>query len=123
MDWLKEHFVAAVGLSTSVVLLVFWRRLATIAQFFWNANKTFVSTERALTDAATRREAEAQRRCTELEAENDRLDRNLKDQTRQVLIRDEINCEDRAYIRALTSRLREKGIDYADINTQFKRND
>ena len=65
--------------------------------------------------------ARARGRCDELERENEQLANDLKEETRKVLIRDQINAEDTAYIRALRMRLRTSSIDYSDIDKEFNR--
>lgn len=136
MDWITAHIGAVIGfgLPTLLLLLLLGRKIlpraVTLVKWLWTATQTIHDTEAKLTSAAERREQEAVKRCQELESEKERLEveneqlaKDLKEETRKVLVREQINSEDTAYIRALTTRLRRKRVDYSDINAEFNRTD
>ena len=113
MEWFTAHPLIT-GSAVLFLLALLWRGRS-IVQWIWQANQTLRTTEKALTDAAERREREAVRQCQEAREEIRGLKEDLKSETRKVLMRDAINKEDREYIRALIQRLREHHIDHSDI--------
>lgn len=131
MDLFTSHWRALTGTGAGIVLLYLlqrWNILGGVVNRLWNVPKAIHQTDAQLilgqTQLAALREVErneARLRCDELEVECAQLAKDLKEETRKVLLREQINSEDTAFIRALKQRLREKGIDYSDLNTQFRR--
>jgi hypothetical protein len=132
MNWIKEHLTAIVGSGVTAVLLLLWQgrhflgwiaaRLNRVVAIY-KTDTELIEGQGRLVGLLREQLNTATAACTRLEREAQELAKDLKEETRKVMIRNDINTEDRAYIRALTMRLRQKGIDYGDINAEFKRDD
>lgn len=134
MDWSTEHWrgwLTGTGLGALLLILlrvtggIDWliKRLVSVPKAIHATDAELLSGSSQLVVLRTTQRDDALANCKKLEAEVEQLANDLKEETRKVLLREQINSEDTRYIRAVTRRLREKGIDYADINTEFRRND
>jgi len=122
MDWLYNHLGATITLAIATLggIAVIGRKslkagLAAL-RLYRRANAEVHATQERLADGyqglttLTERERDrARQECRELQAD-------LRAATRAKDLRDDINRQDRALIRALKTRLREHHIDYRDID-------
>lgn len=127
MEWISENLGALFGIGATGVLLylLLGHRLVTYifsrAKGIHQTDTELIAGQSQLASLRTTERDDARRRCAELEGENEQLAEDLKAETRKVMLREEINSEDRAFIRALLGRLRLKNVDYSDLLKQFKR--
>jgi uncharacterized membrane-anchored protein len=130
MDWITNHL--GVSATTLLVLLgvvaAFVRKPALAAWRWYRAaqakihetNERLTDGYQDLTSLTDRRLAEAKRECEEVTQEAKELRIALAAQVRATQVRDDINRQDRALIRAMKSRMRENRIDFADIEESIQ---
>jgi len=121
MDWLYNHLGASITLAIVAlggIAALFRKSLKALLaawRLYSRANAEVHQTQERLADGylglttLTERERDrARQECRELQAD-------LRAATRAKDLRDDINRQDRALIRALKNRLRENRIDFSDI--------
>ena len=136
MDWLNKYLGTALAALVAVGGVAVLRKPIVAVWSAWKAyraaqtklhetNERLVAAQDKLheidSSLTDRQLAEAKRECQELKNELSELQRIFKDQVRATGVRDDINRQDRAYIRALEGRLREERIDFADIEEAIQR--
>lgn len=127
MDWLKNHLVPSVVLvvATLGLFAAFGRKglkAALVAwQFYRRAQAELHETQERLADGYQGLTTLTERERDRARKECEELRRDLQDAVRAKDLRDDINRQDRAMIRALKARLRENKIDFADLEEAIQK--
>jgi hypothetical protein len=125
MQWLRDNLIASI-VGLGVLLVLVWR-----SGFVPGLAKSLVSIVRAVRESQLR---QALRKCAELETANAELTEALTVEVRNNGIREDINKQDRATIRALVAKVDEHNrahltladerlclIDYSDLHEEVQR--
>ena len=128
MEWIENHLgatmvaaAAALGVFALVVrklgkpALAAWKLYKAAQKKVHETQEKLADGYQGLTTLTERQLQESKRECDELKIEAAALRTALASQVLATTVRDDINRQLRAYIRALKGRMRENRIDFADI--------
>jgi hypothetical protein len=123
MEWITNHLRLAFGaIATLAVIAAYFRKPALAAwRLYRRAQAEIDQTQERLADGYQGLTTLTERERDRARQECEELRRDLGDAVRAKDLRDDINRQDRALIRALKTRLRKNQIDFSDIEESVQR--